>query len=173
MKNKIILAALLLILMTSGAFALTSPETVKDFFLTVSEPLKTVLSQNQKSTESSDSKPKTQKSAAAPVASAQTIGNNQQEIPLQVTYLLLFKQIEAFEAKAAEIEKQGGDGSSFRTLIQRLAKLNDAEFTLLRKIALDCVAKVKVKDESARKVTAQIRASLPKVTASGENALSA
>ena len=58
-------------------------------------------------------------------------------VPDNVVYGIMFRQIAAFNAKADEVESQGGDGRSLRRHFARIAGLNDAESQLLDRIAAD------------------------------------
>ena len=63
-------------------------------------------------------------------------------VPDNVVYGIFFRQIAAFNAKADEVERQGGDGRSLRRHFARIAGLNDAESELLDRIAADYIREV-------------------------------
>lgn len=79
------------------------------------------------------------------------------EIPEQVVYLFLFREVAAFEAKAAEAERLGENGANYRTVYQRTANLSAEQSEFLRKTATDCAAEVKIKDEAAKKIGERLR----------------
>lgn len=85
------------------------------------------------------------------------IDNSGSEIPEQVVYLFLFREVAAFEAKAAEAERLGENGANYRTVYQRTANLSAEQNEFLRKTATDCAAEVKIKDEAAKKIGERLR----------------
>lgn len=89
------------------------------------------------------------------------------EIPAQVPYLFLFREVAAFEEKAVEAESKGEDGSSYRTVYKRLASLTDEQSEFLRKTATGCAAEVKITDKAAGKIGDRLRAQYQTQLASG------
>lgn len=81
-----------------------------------------------------------------------------EKIPVQVTYLFLFRQLTAFEEKAREVESQGKDGSEYRDFYQRLANLTGEQSESLTKTAVECAAELKIKDEAAKQIGDRLRA---------------
>jgi len=71
-------------------------------------------------------------------------------VPDNVVYGIMFRQIAAFNAKADEVERSGGDGRSLRRHFARIATLNDAESELLDRIAADYMREAGIIDARQR-----------------------
>lgn len=82
-------------------------------------------------------------------------------LPESVKYWVLFRQMSALDAKAAEAEKRGLDGSVFRDAIRNGAQLTETQDAQFRSIAADCLARVEEKDQEALKIIRAARAAVP------------
>ena len=76
---------------------------------------------------------------ATPLPQAEPTPAQTALVPDKVVYGIFFRQIAAFNAKADEMEKNGGDGRSLRRHFARIAGLNDAESELLDRIVADYI----------------------------------
>lgn len=70
-------------------------------------------------------------------------------LPESTKYWVLFRHMTTLEAKAAELEKRGEDGSPYRAVFREGAKLTESQAARLSSIAADCVARVEEKDREA------------------------
>lgn len=70
-------------------------------------------------------------------------------LPESAKYWVLFRHMTTLEAKAAELEKRGQDGSPYRAVFRQGAKLTEAQTARLSSIAADCVTRVEEKDREA------------------------
>jgi hypothetical protein len=83
------------------------------------------------------------------------------EIPDFVIYRELFRHMQFLKQKAAEKEKKGEDGSSYRNFHKRQAKLDDRQAAALDRIASACEAKVEQLDKRAKEIINAARAEFP------------
>jgi hypothetical protein len=79
-------------------------------------------------------------------------------IPPQVAYEQLFRQVNLFKHKADEKKRAGEDDSFLRTFQKRQAKLNDQQMKTLEKISSDCDDEVAKLDARAKQIIASFRA---------------
>jgi hypothetical protein len=96
--------------------------------------------------------------AAEPAPAQETQKVTTGPLPESVKYWVLFRHLNALEAKAAEVEKRGLDGSPYRTAIRDSAQLTETQAAQLRSIATDCVSRVEEKDQEALKIIRAARA---------------
>lgn len=83
------------------------------------------------------------------------------EIPDFVIYRELFRHIKFLKEKAAEKEKKGEDGSSYRNFHKRQAKLDDRQAAALDRVAAQAEAKVERLDKRAKEIINAARAEFP------------
>jgi hypothetical protein len=83
-------------------------------------------------------------------------------LPESVKYWVLFRHMAALEKKAAAVEKSGGDGVPYRTLVRASARLTDTQAAQLSSIAADCLARVEEKDREAIAIIRAARALTPR-----------
>lgn len=165
MKRKLylILVLLLLTAFSVAVFALPK-QTLK--FLNFKSTLFTAQSENavnkspKQETYSSPSFIKTSK--------RDDTNSTNKNIPLEITYLFLFRQLDAFEEKAREAESKGKDGSRYRNLYQRLANLTYEQNTLLISIATVCSDEIEAKDEEIRQLARRLHEQNPPNLKPGE-----
>jgi hypothetical protein len=151
-KKKFFLTLILLLSSTFSVMAFALPKETLNFFR-----LKSMFANKTENVETRLPKSETNGSSSLVKTSAKDDSNSaNKNIPLQVTYLFLFRQLNAFEEKAKEAESKGNDGSRYRKLYQRLANLTDEQNALLMNIATDCSAEIEVKDEEARQLARQL-----------------
>lgn len=82
-------------------------------------------------------------------------------IPEHLMYWHMFHHNVLLNKKADEVEKQGQDGSAFRSRYKTFANLSDKEAQILNQIAQETYDKVTAQDERAKTVIAAIRAQGP------------
>lgn len=82
-------------------------------------------------------------------------------IPDHIAYKHLFRHVAAFKKQAEENEKQGKDGSSFRSFFKHKAELSDDQTRVLDEIADDCERQVKQQDEQAKIIIDAYKAQYP------------
>jgi len=82
-------------------------------------------------------------------------------IPEHLMYWHMFHHKVLLNQKADEVERQGQNGSAFRSRYKTFAKLNDGEAQILDRVAQETFEKVKAQDERAKKVIDAIRAQGP------------
>jgi hypothetical protein len=87
--------------------------------------------------------------------------------PPDITYHFMFRHVVWTQAKAAELESKGQDGSSFRNKYKTFALLSDRENNQLNRVASETINKVKDIDERAKVLILAARAERK---ALGENA---
>lgn len=153
MKKKMLVAIAALIGISSLVVLGSSPQFFTNLLENVQLDPVTKLFSSEKKTKISDNKQK-----QTPLNDKSKEKESAEKNPVQVTYLFLFKQLEASEEKARESESKGQDSSEYRNLYKRLANLTDEQSLFLMKTAIDCSAEVKVKDEVAKQIADQIRA---------------
>jgi uncharacterized protein YdcH (DUF465 family) len=84
-----------------------------------------------------------------------------QTIPQDVVYDQMFRHIKELNKKADEEDTQGKDGSHFRTLYKRLAKLDDRQAQILDNISADVDREVSKLNQRAVKIISDLRARHP------------
>jgi hypothetical protein len=84
-----------------------------------------------------------------------------QNIPQDVIYDQMFRHIKELNKKADEEASQGKDGTHFRTLYKRLAKLDDRQAQALDDISADVDREVAKLNKRALKVISDLRARNP------------
>jgi hypothetical protein len=84
-----------------------------------------------------------------------------ENIPQDVIYDQMFRHIKELNKKADEEDGQGKDGSHFRTLYKRMAKLEEHQAKLLDKISADVDREVEKLNKRALKVIKDHRARHP------------
>lgn len=94
----------------------------------------------------------------APNASSQP---QDQNVPQDVVYDQMFRHIKELKKKADEEDRQGKDGSHFRTLYKRLAKLEEHQSKILDQVADDVTREVEKLNKQAMKIISEIRARHP------------
>lgn len=82
-------------------------------------------------------------------------------VPSYVVYRHLFRHIVLLGRQADQEDGQGRDGSSYRSLYKRLAKLSDQQAATLNSVALDCDRAVEQKEEQIKSVIDKARAAYP------------
>lgn len=88
-------------------------------------------------------------------------------VPPEVIYLFLFKEVAAFEEKANEAPGLGEDPEVYRTVYKRLANLTNAQSDFLKKTAAACLKELKFKDETARRIAERLRSDYQKQSSQG------
>lgn len=83
------------------------------------------------------------------------------KIPIQITYLFLFKRVIALDKKASEAESKRKDGSDYRHHFRDKAKITEEQNAALFKISKDCFAEVSKKDDKAKRIIDDARAKYP------------
>jgi hypothetical protein len=84
-----------------------------------------------------------------------------QTVPEYVVYGQLFRHIKELKKKADEEDRQGKDGTHFRTLYKRLAKLEEHQASLLDQIAAETDAEIEKLNKKAKKIIDEHRARHP------------
>jgi type IV secretory pathway VirB10-like protein len=84
-----------------------------------------------------------------------------QTIPQDVIYDQMFRHIKELKKNADEEDSQGKDGSHFRTLYKRMAKLEDHQAAALDQIADDVDREVEKLNKRAKKIIDDVRSSHP------------
>lgn len=82
-------------------------------------------------------------------------------IPEHLMYWHMFHHKVLLGQKADAVEKQGQNGSAYRSRYKTFANLNDREGQILDQVAQETFEKVKAQDERAKRVIAAIRAQGP------------
>jgi len=80
------------------------------------------------------------------------------DLPEPVLYGTVFHHVIALQKQAAILEKKGEDGSKYRLLYRRRAKLDEQQARALDKIAADCQLEVTQQDQKAWQLIAAARA---------------
>lgn len=88
-------------------------------------------------------------------------GPQAQAIPEHLMYWHMFHHKVLLDQKATAAEKQGQDGSAYRSRYKNFANLSDRESQILDRVAQETFEKVKAQDERAKKVIEAIRAQGP------------
>jgi hypothetical protein len=83
------------------------------------------------------------------------------QVPDKVVYGIFFRQSAAFKAKADDVAKDGGDGSSLRTHFARVAALDDAQSELLDRVVEDYIRERGLIDARQKLVSDAARAKYP------------
>jgi hypothetical protein len=83
------------------------------------------------------------------------------DIPDQVIYKHLFHHVTALKKKAEDVEKEGNDGTQFRTHFKRQADLSDAQAQTLDQIAADCDIEIKQLEVRAKLLIQVYKAQYP------------
>lgn len=81
-------------------------------------------------------------------------------LPDHVVYWHLFHHVAALDRRAAELEKQGQDGSRLRSFYRDRARLSAAQAGTLSAVASDCDGEVAAQDRRAGEVIRAARARL-------------
>ena len=84
-----------------------------------------------------------------------------QTIPQDVVYDQMFRHIKELKKNADEEDRQGKDGSHFRTLYKRMAKLEDNQAAILDQVADDVNGEVEKLNKQAKKIIDEIRGRNP------------
>ena len=84
-----------------------------------------------------------------------------QTIPQHVVYGQMFRHIKELKKNADEEDRQGKDGSHFRTLYKRMAKLEDYQAAVLDQIAAETDAEIEKLNKKAKKIIDEIRGRHP------------
>lgn len=84
-----------------------------------------------------------------------------QVVPQHVVYGQMFRHIKELKRNADQEDRQGKDGSHFRTLYKRMAKLEDHQAAVLDQIAAETQAEVEKLNERAKKIIDEHRARHP------------
>jgi Spy/CpxP family protein refolding chaperone len=82
-------------------------------------------------------------------------------IPEHLMYWHMFHHKVLLDKKADELEKQGQNGSAYRSRYKTFANLSDKEAQILDRVAQETYDKVTAQDEKAKKVIDAIRAQGP------------
>ena len=82
-------------------------------------------------------------------------------VPEHIVYRHLFHHTAILSDRADEMDRQGQDGSSLRSVFQRQAALDDGQALILNRIALDCEREVKQQDARAKVIIDAYRAQYP------------
>jgi hypothetical protein len=83
------------------------------------------------------------------------------EVPDHIAYRHLFRHVAAFKKQAEENEKQGKDGSSFRSFFKHKAELSDDQVRVLNDVADECDREVKQQDEQAKLIIDAYKSQYP------------
>lgn len=83
------------------------------------------------------------------------------EIPEYVRYMFLFAHHHFNMKKAAELEKQGKDGSKFHSMFEHRAGLSDEEGIILDQVTSDCEQALAQQDAKAQAVIDAFRSRYP------------
>src|SRR5205085_1056199 len=83
------------------------------------------------------------------------------DIPEHVIYRQIFHQVVAFNEYADQLESQGKDSSSVRTIYKRQAELTDEQALILGRIAAECERDVKQQDLKAKVIIDAYKAQYP------------
>jgi hypothetical protein len=84
-----------------------------------------------------------------------------QTVPQDVVYDQMFRHLKELNKKADEEDSQGKDGSHFRTLYKRLAKLEEHQAQVLDNISADVDREVAKLNKRALKIIGDLRARHP------------
>ena len=84
-----------------------------------------------------------------------------QTVPQHVVYGQMFRHIKELKKNADEEDRQGKDGSHFRTLYKRMAKLEDYQAAVLDQIAAETDAEIEKLNKKAKKIIDEIRGQHP------------
>jgi hypothetical protein len=84
-----------------------------------------------------------------------------QTVPQDVIYDQMFRHLKELKKKADEEDRQGKDGSHFRTLYKRLAKLEEHQAKMLDQIADEVAREVEKLNKQAMKIINELRARHP------------
>lgn len=99
-----------------------------------------------------------------PVYSSQNSGSvsqQEQTVPQQVVYGVMFRKIAAFRKKADEKDKKGEDGSALQNYHKHKARLNDQQASALDKITDEVNRETDKLDTKAKKIIKADRARHP------------
>jgi len=83
------------------------------------------------------------------------------DIPDQVVYKHIFHHAVALKKKAEDAERDGKDGTQFRTHFKRQAQLNDAQAQTLDDIAAECDREIKQLEVRAKVLVQVYKAQYP------------
>lgn len=83
------------------------------------------------------------------------------ELPDQVAYLHLFRQIAAFKKRAEKLEREGKDSAALKTYFKRKAGLDDPDARVLDHIADQCERELQLQDAKAKAVIDAFKAQYP------------
>lgn len=83
------------------------------------------------------------------------------EIPEYVRYMFLFAHHHFNMKKAAELEKQGKDGSKFHSMFKHRADLSDEDALILDQVTSDCEQALAQQDAKAQAVIDAFRSRYP------------
>lgn len=87
------------------------------------------------------------------------------EVPPQVIYEAMFRHLAWLNEKAAEVEKQGQDGSVYRNRYKASASLTDQEAQTLNRVASETLNEVKKIDARAKEIVDAMHAKGTKLEA--------
>ncbi|MEJ7860862.1 MAG: hypothetical protein WKF90_04400 [Pyrinomonadaceae bacterium] len=146
MKKNLLLGTGLLLSAAIGVMAYTVPFKI----LNVIPAIEILFPRTQQ-----DAAKLMDQSAEGRVTKTASMSDSSQEspkIPLQISYLFLFKRIENVEKLATEEEAKGKDGKIYRQHYKNKAKITDEQNAALSKTAKDCLVEVSKKDAEAKKI---------------------
>lgn len=83
------------------------------------------------------------------------------EVPDQIAYLHLFRQIAAFKKRAKELEREGKNSSALKTYFKRNVGLAEADAQVLDEIADQCAVELQHLDAKAKAAIDAFRAQSP------------